>query len=80
MTATHDDLSANLKRFLEEVVPKSELEYGDIDYPDDPTFDILGLPRILSSKKDISWLMNAVDDYANGLTLYLGSLGSGSAK
>jgi len=76
---THDDLRANLKRFLEEVVPTaSELGMVMCIHPDDPPFDILGLPRILSSKKDISWLMNAVDDYANGLTLCTGSLGSGA--
>jgi mannonate dehydratase len=46
-------------------------------HPDDPPHDILGLPRIVSSKDDIDWIMNAHPDPANGLTLCSGSLGSG---
>ena len=76
---SHDDLRSNLKRFLEEVIPTaSELGMVMCIHPDDPPFDILGLPRIMSSKDDISWLMNAVDEYANGLTLCTGSLGAGA--
>ena len=76
---THDDLRANLKRFLEEVIPTvAELGMVMCIHPDDPPFDILGLPRIMSSKDDISWLMDAVDEQANGLTLCTGSLGAGA--
>ena len=76
---THDDLRSNLKRFLEEVIPTaSELGMVMCIHPDDPPFDILGLPRIMSSKNDIDWLMSAVDEYANGLTLCTGSLGAGA--
>lgn len=76
---THDDLRSNLKRFLEEVIPTaSELGMVMCIHPDDPPFDILGLPRIMSSKDDIDWLMSAVDEYANGLTLCTGSLGAGA--
>ena len=76
---SHDDLRSNLKRFLEEVIPTaSELGMVMCIHPDDPPFDILGLPRIMSSKDDISWLMRAVEDDANGLTLCTGSLGAGA--
>lgn len=76
---SHDDLRSNLKRFLEEVIPTaSELGMVMCIHPDDPPFDILGLPRIMSAKEDISWLMNAVEDNANGLTLCTGSLGAGA--
>ena len=74
----HDDLRANLKRFLEEIVPTAaELGMNLCVHPDDPPFDILGLPRIVSNKDDIAWLLNAVDEQANGLTLCTGSLGAG---
>ena len=76
---SHSDLRSNLKRFLEEVIPTaSELGMVMCIHPDDPPFDILGLPRIMSSKDDISWLMKAVDEQANGLTLCTGSLGAGA--
>ena len=74
---THDDLRANLARFLNEVIPTaSELGINLCIHPDDPPRDILGLPRIVSTDQDIRWIMNTVDDPANGLTLCTGSLGS----
>ncbi|SLN63175.1 mannonate dehydratase [Pseudooctadecabacter jejudonensis] len=74
---THTDLRANLKRFLEEVIPTAtELGINMCIHPDDPPRDILGLPRIVSTRDDIDWILNAVDAPANGLTLCTGSLGS----
>lgn len=73
----HDDLRANLKRFLTEVIPTAtELGINLCIHPDDPPRDILGLPRIVSTERDIRWIMDAVDSPANGLTLCTGSLGS----
>lgn len=75
---THDDLRANLTRFLTEVVPTAaELGMSLCIHPDDPPRDILGLPRIVSSKDDIHHILQAIDETANGLTLCTGSLGSG---
>ena len=74
---THDDLRANLKRFLEEVIPTAtSLGVNLCIHPDDPPRDILGLPRIVSTQDDIAWIMEAVDAPANGLTLCTGSLGA----
>jgi len=74
---SHSDLRANLKRFLDEVIPTaSELGVNLCIHPDDPPRDILGLPRIVSTTGDIDWIMKAVDAPANGLTLCTGSLGS----
>jgi mannonate dehydratase len=78
---THDDLRANLARFLEEVIPTAaNLGIRMCIHPDDPPRDILGLPRIVSSQDDIEWIMNAHPDPANGLTLCSGSLGSGAGN
>jgi len=72
-----DGLRANYKRFLQEVVPTAaDLGMRLCVHPDDPPRDILGLPRIVSDAADIDWIMGAVDDVANGLTLCAGSLGA----
>lgn len=77
----HDDLRANLTRFLHEVVPTaSELGMSMCIHPDDPPRDILGLPRIVSTREDIRRILQAVDAPANGLTLCTGSLGSGAGN
>lgn len=76
---SHDDLRANLKRFLEEIIPTAaELGMVMCIHPDDPPFDILGLPRIMSNADDASWLLGAVDETANGLTFCTGSFGAGA--
>ena len=78
---TADDVRANYKRFLEEVVPTAEeLGMRLCVHPDDPPRDILGLPRIVSDADDIAWILSAVDTPANGLTLCTGSLGANPAN
>ncbi len=78
---TTEDLQANLKRFLEEVVPTaSELGMRMCIHPDDPPRPLLGLPRIVSSRDHIAAIMGMVDDVANGLTLCAGSLGANPAN
>ncbi len=71
-------LRENLKYFLERVIPIAE-EYGInmCIHPDDPPFAVLGLPRIVTDKTDIEWLLNAVDNIHNGLTFCAGSLSAG---
>mgnify|MGYP000609307172 CR=1 FL=1 len=46
--------------------------------PDDPPFQVLGLPRIVTNEEDIAWFLNAVDNPHNGLTFCAGSLSAGA--
>ncbi len=73
-----DTLRQNMKYFLEQIIPVCE-EYGVnmCVHPDDPPYQMLGLPRIVTSGDDISWILNAVDNPHNGLTFCAGSLSSG---
>lgn len=71
-------LRENIRYFLSAIMPVCE-EYG-IDmcvHPDDPPFQVLGLPRIVTNEDDIAWLLDAVDNPHNGLTFCAGSLSSG---
>lgn len=71
-------LRENIRYFLSAIMPVCE-EYG-IDmcvHPDDPPFQVLGLPRIVTNEDDIGWLLDAVDNPHNGLTFCAGSLSSG---
>ena len=74
---SHDGLRANLKRFLEAVIPTAE-EVGIrmCIHPDDPPRPLLGLPRVVSTGDDIAAILGMVDSPANGLTLCSGSLGA----
>lgn len=76
-----EDLRANYRRFLQEVVPAAEdLGVKLCVHPDDPPRDILGLPRIVSDAEDIDFILKAVDSPANGLTFCTGSLGANPAN
>lgn len=72
-------LRENLRTFLEAVMPVCDT-YGVnlCIHPDDPPFQVLGLPRIVTGGADIEWLLQAVDNPHNGLTFCAGSLSSGS--
>lgn len=74
---THDKLRANLKRFLEAVIPTAE-EVGIrmCIHPDDPPRSLFGLPRICSTEDDIAYILGSVESPSNGLTLCSGSLGA----
>jgi mannonate dehydratase len=74
---THADLKANLSFFLNQVIPVCE-EHGIVMaiHPDDPPMDIMGLPRIIKSEKDLEDLVGFVDSPANGITFCTGSLGA----
>ncbi|GHT67907.1 mannonate dehydratase [Bacteroidia bacterium] len=71
-------LRANMKYFLEQVIPTAE-KYGVnlCVHPDDPPFPVLGLPRIVTNTEDIDWFLHAVDNPHNGLTFCAGSLSAG---
>jgi len=78
---TEDDLFANLGYFLKAVVPVCE-EAGIrmAIHPDDPPWPIFGLPRIVTSQKNLRRILSLVDSPANSLTLCSGSLGSNPAN
>lgn len=74
---TAEDLWANLRYFLEQVIPVCEevgIKMGI--HPDDPAFPIFGLPRIITNKENIDRFLKLVDSPFNGLSLCTGSLGS----
>lgn len=73
-----DALRANMKYFLERVIPVAEACGLNLCvHPDDPPFPVFGLPRIVTSEEDIEWILNAVNNPHNGLTFCAGSLSTG---
>jgi mannonate dehydratase len=74
-----DTLRANMKYFLEAIMPVcNEWDMRMCVHPDDPPIQILGLPRIVTCDEDIEWFLNAVPDVHNGLTFCAGSLSAGA--
>lgn len=73
-----DALRENMRYFLSAIMPVCE-EYGVnmCVHPDDPPFQVSGLPRIVTNENDIEWFLNAVDNPHNGLTFCAGSLSAG---
>ena len=73
-----EKLRENMKYFLEAIMPVcNQYDMFMCVHPDDPPFQILGLPRIITCDEDISWFLHAVDDPHNGLTFCAGSLSAG---
>lgn len=73
-----DELRANMCYFLSAIMPVCD-KYGInmCVHPDDPPFQVLGLPRIVTNEEDIAWFLHAVDNPHNGLTFCAGSLSAG---
>ena len=75
---SHEQLFENLIYFLERVIPVcEECGINMAIHPDDPPWDVFGLPRIISSEADLDKLFAAIPSTANGLTLCTGSFGAG---
>jgi mannonate dehydratase len=75
---THETLFENLVYFLKGIMPAC-LETG-IDmaiHPDDPPWDMFGLPRIITGMDSYRRLFAAVPEINNGITFCTGSLGAG---
>ena len=77
-TVSHDDLFENLIYFLRGIMPAcNEVGIDMAIHPDDPPWDMFGLPRIISTEADLDRLFEALPDPHNGLTFCTGSFGAG---
>ncbi len=76
-TVDSEALFANLKYFLERIMPVcNEYDIKMAIHPDDPAWPIFGLPRIIINKENILRMMKMVDDVHNGVTFCSGSYGT----
>lgn len=76
---TAEDMWQNLTYFLEAIIPVAKsVGINMAIHPDDPPYDIFGLPRIITNEANLDRFLKLVDDSRNGLTLCTGSLGSGA--
>jgi mannonate dehydratase len=74
-------LTANLRYFLEAIIPVCErCGVKMAVHPDDPPWPLYGLPRIVRSREHIRRYLAQVDSPCNGLTLCTGSLGADPAN
>lgn len=75
---THEKLFENLVYFLNGIMPAcDETGINMAIHPDDPPWDIFGLPRIIGKEEDYDRLFAAVPNPHNGITFCTGSLGAG---
>ena len=69
-------LKQHLFYFLQQVVPVAEANGLQMAiHPDDPPYPLLGLPRIVSTEKDLEEILQCIESPANGLCFCTGSLG-----
>ncbi len=75
---SHEQLFENLVYFLKGIMPAcDETGINMAIHPDDPPWDMFGLPRIITGMSSYDKLFAAVPNVHNGITLCTGSLGAG---
>lgn len=76
-TISEDRLMHNLIYFLKEIIPVAEEEDVLLAiHPDDPPWPIFGLPRVMTNKGNVEYMLKAVDSPNNGITFCSGSYGA----
>lgn len=78
---TGDELRKNYKYFLDAIMPTCEkwkVQMGV--HPDDPAYDLFGLPRITKCEDDLVKIAEMNSSPYNGFSLCTGSLGSNPAN
>lgn len=75
---SHERLFENLVYFLNGIMPAcDEADINMAIHPDDPPWDMFGLPRIITSAESYDKMLAAVPNPHNGFTFCTGSLGAG---
>lgn len=75
---SHEQLFENLVYFLNGIMPACDETGIDMAiHPDDPPWDMFGLPRIITGEESYEKLFAAVPNKHNGITFCTGSLGAG---
>lgn len=72
-----EKLWENLEYFIKAIMPTAD-EFGVkmAIHPDDPPWNIFGLPRIITNKENLERFINLYDSPNNGLCMCSGSLGA----
>lgn len=75
---SHETLFDNLVYFLRGIMPACVGSGVNMAiHPDDPPWDMFGLPRIITGEESYEKLFSAVPEINNGVTFCTGSLGAG---
>ena len=75
---SHEKLFDNLVYFLRGIMPACvQTGINMAIHPDDPPWDMFGLPRIITGMQSYEKLFAAVPEINNGITFCTGSLGAG---
>jgi len=73
---TKEDIWKNLEYFLKRIIPVAEKSNVKMAiHPDDPPWDIFGLPRLITCEKNLDRFLKIIDSRYNGLAFCTGSLG-----